>query len=123
MQVQTIENALTAARPIKSNERFFGCCRVYVTVSDSLTVDQIFSLTKQEKKQFKKNWRKNVGTPFAEAAQNVGMIYQSKGYGVTNALYIGYWNQSQDGIIDKAEGIKKALIEIGISARVEMIGD
>ena len=99
-----------------------GCCRVYVCVSNSLSVDQMFSMSKKEQRAFTKNWSKNVLPLLKEAADSLRMIFQVKGHGVENAFYIGYWNRGE-GVNEKAEGIVQALKEIGLSPYIEYVGD
>lgn len=57
-----------------------------------------------------------------KAAKSLGMIYQTKGYGVDNALYVGYDNA--DGKAwSQGEQIAKNLKLIGVECYVDGVGD
>ena len=99
---EEIKSALVAALAVPYvRARASGCGRAYVCVS---------GLERTEL------------TAFAAAAKELGRIFQRKGHGVSNALYVGYDN-ADGGALGKAEAIATELSKRGISAYAEGVAD
>jgi len=82
-------------------ERAYGCGRAYVCV---------FGLDKKEMRLL------------AKAAEQLGFLFQTTGYQVANALYVGYDNA--DGrALARAEVIANYLTAKGVQAYVEAVSD
>ena len=98
---EEIKSALVAALAVPYvRARASGCGRAYVCV----------------------DLERTELTAFAAVAKALGHIFQRKGYGVSNALYVGYDNA--DGrALGKAEAIATELSKRGISAYAEGVAD
>ncbi len=58
----------------------------------------------------------------AQVCADLGLIFQRKGYGVSNAIYIGYDNA--DGhALGRAEAFAQVLCDQGISAYMDAVAD
>ena len=89
--VQEIKTAIQTGMK-NYNNNFQSCCgRAYVCISTYGSVDDLFSKDPAVKKANKAHAKK-ITKLISDDASELRMIYQAKGYQVTNALYIGYDN-------------------------------
>jgi hypothetical protein len=102
-------------------ERSLGCCRVYVCISSNTPTDTLMQgikATRAHTKQF----AQTVLPLVLEGCQKAGRRFQYKGHEVTNAIYIGYDNNTgvEHG---RGQAVAAALKQLGLSAYVEVVGD
>lgn len=116
--VKDIEKAITAGLSTYKREPAFGCGRVYVCIGSYHDGDEKDPATKKENQRRTRALRSAV----TKAAKALGMRYQSKGYQVKHALYVGYDNNI--GIeLGQGTAIAANLKALGILAYRDEVAD
>ena len=115
---QAIVTAISNGLSNYQQERRLGCGRVYVCIG---AYGDILEKDKGVKAANKATTQEHRALVKA-AAKSLKKLYQRKGYGVTNALYIGYDNNS--GIeLGQGTAIANNLRALGIKAYRSEVGD
>ena len=115
---QAIVTAISDGLSNYQQERSLGCGRVYVCIG---AYGDIFEQNEEVETANKATTRKHRALVKA-AAKTLHRLYQKRGYQVTNALYVGYDNNS--GVeLGQGTAIANNLKALGIKAYRSEVGD
>ena len=115
---KAIEKAILAGLSTYEREPASGCGRVYVCFGQYGNFDERDPAIKQKNRRLTKALR--LAT--VAAAQKLNMAYQTKGYQVKNALYVGYDNCTGKQL-GQGSAITNNLKALGIRAYRSEVGD
>ena len=115
---RAVEAAISKGLTSYERKRSLGCGRVYVCIGAYGDILEQNEEVKTANKAITQKHRALV----SQAARELSLRYQRKGYRVTNALYIGYDNNS--GIeLGQGTAIATNLKALGIKAYRSEVGD
>ena len=115
---QAVVAAISDGLSNYQQERSLGCGRVYVCIG---AYGDIFEQNEEVKTANKPTTRKHRALVKA-AAEALRKRYQERGYGVENALYVGYDNNS--GVeLGQGTAVAQNLKALGIAAYRDEVGD